>query len=129
MFERYRRTYMGHTIGRSLFSTRWIVRRGRTQIASAPSAFDAVELVDQIIDAQFEERVLQGDMTALTLLDRPGRDEAIMGKNPSPATIAEDIMRTQLALARLAEGRTKTETVPAEPAEAQSNDARNTWRS
>jgi hypothetical protein len=126
MFDRDRRTYMGHTIGRSLFSTRWIVRQGRTQIASAPSAFDAVELVDHIIDAQFEERVLQGDMTALTLLDRPGRDEAIMGKNPSPVTIAENIVRTQLALAHLAEGPTKAQTPPAEPAEAQSNDARNT---
>ena len=107
MFERDRRTYMGYTIGRSLLSGRWIVRRGRTYIAAAPSAFDAVELVDDIIGAQFKEPVLQGDMTALTLLDRPGRDEAIMGENPSPVTIAENIVRTQLALERLAEQRTK----------------------
>jgi hypothetical protein len=98
---------MGYTIGRSLFSSRWIVRRERTYVASAPSAFDAVELVDDIIDAQFKERVLQGDMTALTDLDRPGRDEAIMGKNPSPVTIAENIVRTHLALERLAEQRSK----------------------
>jgi hypothetical protein len=135
MFERDRRTYMGYTIGRSLFSNRWTVRRGQAQIACAPSAFAAVELVDDIIDAQVKERVLEGDMTALTLFDRPGRDEAIMGKNPSPATIAENIARAQLALARdlpgmAAERPTKARNAPAQPAEpaaeAQSNDARNT---
>jgi hypothetical protein len=111
MFERDRRTYMGYTIGQSLFSGRWIVRREGTSIASAPSAFDAVELVDGIIDAEVTERVLQGDMSALVSDDRPGRNEAIMGKNPSPATIAENIARAQLALERdlpdLAERRTK----------------------
>jgi hypothetical protein len=104
MFERDLRTYMGYTIGRSLLSGRWIVRRARTYIAAAPSAFDAVELVDDIIDAQVKERFLQGDMTALADVgDRPGRKEAIMGKNPSPATMVETVVRTQLALKRLNE--------------------------
>lgn len=100
MFERDRRSYMGYTIGRSLFSRRWIVRRGSTHIAFAPSAFDAVELIDGIIDEQIKERILQGDMSALDTFDRAGRDEAIMGKNPSPTTIAENIARAQLALER-----------------------------
>ena len=80
-------------------------------ITSAPSAFDAVELVDGIIDAAVKERLLQGDMRALASLDRPGRDEAIVGKNPSLATIAETIAGAQLALERdipsLAERRIK----------------------
>jgi hypothetical protein len=100
MLERDRRTYMGYTIGRSLFSGRWIIRHGQTRIACAPSAFDAVELVDDIIDEEVRERVLQGDMSALARVDRPGRDEAIMGENPSPVTIAENIARAQLALER-----------------------------
>lgn len=91
---------MAYTIGRSLFSNRWVVRREGQYIASAPSAFDAVELVDGIIDEEVRERVLQGDMSALSRSDRPGRDEAIMGKNPSPTTIAENIARAQLALER-----------------------------
>jgi hypothetical protein len=100
MFERDRRSYMGYTIGRSLFSSRWFVRLGRKHIAFAPSAFDAVELVDNILAAQIKERLLQGDMSALNDFDRPGRDEAILGKNPSPAIIAEDIARTARALER-----------------------------
>jgi hypothetical protein len=100
MFERDRRTYMGYTIGRSLLSGRWIVRRGWTYIAAAPSAFNAVERVDDIIDAQVKERVLRGDMTALADVERPGRKEAILGKNPSPAMMAETIVRTQFALER-----------------------------
>jgi hypothetical protein len=84
---------MGYTIGRSLFSGRWVVRRGRTHIALAASAFDALELVDGIIDAEVKERVLKGDMSALASFDRPGRDEAIMGKNPSPEAIGESIVR------------------------------------
>ncbi len=112
MFERDRRTYMGYTIGRSFFSSRWIIRRGWTHVASAPSAFDAVELVDGIIDADTRERLLQGDMHAIaSLSERPGRYEAINGKNPSLASIAENIARAQLALERdlpgLAERRTK----------------------
>jgi hypothetical protein len=100
MFERDRRSYMGYTVGRLLFSTRWVVHLGRTYIASAPSAFDAVELVDDIVDAQIKERVLQGDMSALIDNTRPGRDEAILGKNPSPITIAENVVRTLRALER-----------------------------
>src|SRR5947208_1587552 len=102
MFERDRRSYMGYSIARSLFSSRWVVRLGRTHVASAPSAFDAVELVDGIIDAQFAERLLQGDMSALNGFDRryTGRNEAIMGKNPSPVTIAENIARAARALER-----------------------------
>jgi hypothetical protein len=100
MFERDRRKYMGYTISRSLFSSRWVVRRERTHIAYAPSAFDAVVLVDGIIDAVARERLLQGDLHALASVSgpRPGRYEAIMGKNPSKATIANNIVRTQLAL-------------------------------
>lgn len=99
MFERDRRSYIGYTIGQSLFSSRWVVRLGSTYVDAAPSAFDAVELVDGIIDAQIRERVLQGDMSALND-DRPGRDEAIMGKNPSPITIAENIARAARAVER-----------------------------
>jgi hypothetical protein len=98
MFERNRREYMGYTIGQPLFSSRWVIRRGSTHIASAPSAFDAVELVDGIIDAVEMERLLQGDRGAFA--PRPGRSEAINGKNPSNATIAENIARAQLALER-----------------------------
>jgi hypothetical protein len=100
MFERDRRSYMGYTIGRSLFSSRWVVRLGSTYIGSAPFAFDAVELVDGIIDAHIRERVLQGDMSALNGPDRPGRDEAIMGKNPSLTMIGENIGRAARALER-----------------------------
>jgi len=91
---------MGYTIGRSLFSSRWIIRRGRTHIGYAPSAFDAVELVDGILDAEMKERLLQGDMSALADSDRPGRYEAIMGENPSLTSIGENIARAQLALER-----------------------------
>ena len=101
MFERDQRTYMGHTIGQSFFSRRWIIRRGSKYVADAPSAFDAVELVDGIIDASVTERVLQGDLDAVAeFRERPGRDEAIMGKNPSVTTIAENLARAQLALER-----------------------------
>jgi len=100
MFERDRRSYIGYTIGRSLFSSRWVVRLGSTYVASATSAFDAIEVVDGIIDAQIRERVLQGDMSALNGFDRPGRDEAIMGKNPSPVTISENIARAARAVER-----------------------------
>jgi hypothetical protein len=96
MFEKDRRKYMGYTIGR-----RWIVRRGQTYVASAPSAFDAVELVDGIIDATVKEQVLQGDLSAVTRFsERPGRNQAINGRNPSIATITENIARAQLALER-----------------------------
>jgi hypothetical protein len=98
MFERSQRKYMGYTIGRSLFSNRWVIRRGWARIGSTPSAFDAVELVDGIIDAGEMERLLQGDPHAVA--PRPGRNEAILGKNPSNATIAENIARAQLALER-----------------------------
>jgi hypothetical protein len=113
MFERDQRKYMGYTIGQSFFSRRWIIRRGRTHVASALSAFDAVELVDGIIDADIRERLLQGDMRAIDSLgERPGRYEAINGKNPSLASIAENIARAQLALERdlpgLAERRAKS---------------------
>jgi hypothetical protein len=92
---------MGYTIGQSIFSPRWIIRQGRRYIAAAPSAFEAVELVDGIIDAAVKERVLQGDLHAVAeFSDRPGRDEAINGKNPSVTTIAENIARAQLALER-----------------------------
>jgi hypothetical protein len=52
------------------------------------------------IDAEITERVLQGDISALAASDRPGGNEAILGKNPSPETIAENIARVQLALER-----------------------------
>jgi hypothetical protein len=101
VFERDRREYMGYTIGQSLFSSRWVVRQGRRYVGSAPSAFDAVELVDGIIDAAVNEQVLQGKLNALAgLSERPGRNEAINGKNPSIQTIAENIARAQLALER-----------------------------
>jgi hypothetical protein len=101
VFERDRRTYMGYTIGQSFFSSRWVVRQGWRYIASAPSAFDAVEVVDGIIDAAVTEQVLRGDLHAVTRLsERPGRDEAINGKNPSIETIAQNIARAQLALER-----------------------------
>ncbi len=102
MFERRRRKYMGYTIGQLLFSSRWVIRRGWTHIASAPSAFDAVELVDGIIDAVETERLLQGDPHAVASLSeaRPGRNEAINGKNPSPATLAENLARASLAVKR-----------------------------
>jgi hypothetical protein len=102
MFERRRRKYMGYTIGQSLFSSRWVIRRGWTQIASAPSAFDAVELVDGIIDAVGVNRLLQGDAHAVASLGeaRPGRNEAINGRNPSPATLGANLARASLALKR-----------------------------
>src|SRR6266478_6639759 len=101
MFERGRRKNMGYTIGQSLFSSRWVVRRGWRYVDSAPSAFDAVELVDGIIDAAVKEQVLQGNLHAVAgLSERPGRNEAINGKNPSIETIAENIARAQLALER-----------------------------
>jgi len=92
---------MGYTIGQSVFSTRWVIRQGRKYIASAPSAFDAVEFIDDILDAAVKERVLRGDMSALADLDeRTGRDEAIMGKNPSVIVIAENIARAARAVQR-----------------------------
>lgn len=99
MLERRRRKYMGYTIGQSLFSSRWVIRRGCAHIASAPSAFDAVELVDGIIDAVETERLLRGDPHAVASRSeaRPGRNEAINGKNPSPATLAENLARASLA--------------------------------
>jgi hypothetical protein len=65
-----------------------------------------------MIDASVKERVLQGDFDAIAQFsERPGRDEAINGKNPSVATIVENIARVQLALERdlpgLAERRAK----------------------
>ena len=101
MFERDQRKYMGYVIGQSLFSNRWVVRQGWRYVASAPSAFDAVELVDGIIDAVVKEQVLQGNLYAVAAFsERPGRDEAINGKNPSIETIAENIARAQSALER-----------------------------
>jgi hypothetical protein len=90
VFERDRREYMGYTIGQSIFSSSWVVRQGRRYVGSAPSAFDAVELVDGIIDDAVKEQVLQGNLNALAgLSERPGRNEAINGKNPSIQTIAD----------------------------------------
>ena len=56
---RERRSYLGYTICQSLFSSRWIIRLGRTHIGSAPSAFDAVELVEQLVDAKAIDMMLR----------------------------------------------------------------------
>jgi hypothetical protein len=97
-----RRDYMGYTIGRSILTGRWVVRYGRKRIGSAPSAFDAVELIDEVLNSAVKKRVLQGDIQAAALLtdERPGRREAILGKNPSLETIAESIARASLAVKR-----------------------------
>jgi len=94
--------YMGYTIGRSIFTGRWVVRHGRVRIGSAASAFDAVELVDDAVDAAIKARVLNGDFEAMALFreERPGRYEAILGRNPSPAAIGESIARASLAVER-----------------------------
>jgi hypothetical protein len=106
MFKRDRRQYMGYTIEQSFFSTRWLIQQGREYIARAPSAFDAVEFIDDICDAAVKERLLRGDMTAIADVgERPGRSEAIMGKNPSVTEIAENIARAARALQRLGVGK------------------------
>ena len=64
LLERNRITYLGYTIGQSLFSNRWIIRRGWTHVAYAPSAFDAVELCRCSVDPG------KGDPNHFQTLDR-----------------------------------------------------------
>jgi hypothetical protein len=102
LFVRERRSYLGYTICQSLFSSRCIIRLGRTHIGSAPSAFDAVELVEQLVDAKAIDMMLrQGEpLVADSPSRRQERYDAINGKNPSPATLAENLARASLAVKR-----------------------------
>ncbi len=102
LFERHRRNYLGYTIGQSLISSRWIIRQGRTHIGFAPSAFEAVDFVDEIVQAQAIDALLrQGvPLAADSASRRQERYEAINGQNPSPATLAENLARASLAVKR-----------------------------
>ena len=120
---RERRSYLGYTICQSLFSSRWIIRLGRTHIGSAPSAFDAVELVEQLVDAKAIDMMLrQGEpLVADSPSRRQERYDAINGKNPSPATLAENLARASLAvkrdIAELRGGRSVDDRAPTPPDE------------